>query len=299
MSPRVKVLSFSALILIVLAGVSFWYVPTKADTQQRKPDSQTNQPNSKDQANSSHTASSLTGPELSSNTQDAAAGFLELRSRAEAGDVAAQRKLGQIYQHCSVFSISHSNMYATLDAYAHLSGKTQGAYDDIKKRFAATCSVVDGGDVILEEHYTKWFERAADHGDPYARIYMASSKWTSLKPGDYQLLARDAVNSADPEAIFALGDLLALAPEGTDLGAFNASATGPYANYAWGIVACRMGADCGAGSFRMDSLCVNSGVCGSENFEDAIRSRVVPAGQQESLDRAIGEVNRAVGKKPS
>jgi len=190
-------------------------------------------------------------------------------------------------------------MYATLDAYAHLSGKTQGAYDDIKKRFAATCSVVDGGDVILEEHYTKWFERAADHGDPYARIYMASSKWTSLKPGDYQLLARDAVNSADPEAIFALGDLLALAPEGTDLGAFNASATGPYANYAWGIVACRMGADCGAGSFRMDSLCVNSGVCGSENFEDAIRSRVVPAGQQESLDRAIGEVNRAVGKKPS
>ncbi|MBH1778727.1 hypothetical protein I5W36_19175 [Stenotrophomonas maltophilia] len=115
MSPRVKVLSFSALILIVLAGVSFWYVPTKADTQQRKPDSQTNPPNSKDQANSSDTASSLTGPELSSNTQDAAAGFLELRSRAEAGDVVAQRKLGQIYQHCSVFSISHSNMYATLD----------------------------------------------------------------------------------------------------------------------------------------------------------------------------------------
>lgn len=299
MSPRVKVLSFSALILIVLAGVSFWHAPTKADIQQRKSELRINPPNSEDQVNVRRTASSPASPESSLNTQDAATRFLELRSRAEAGDVAAQRKLGQLYQHCSVFSISHSNMYATLDAYARLSGKKDGAYDAIKKRFAATCSVVDGGDVILEEHYTKWFESAANHGDPYARIYMASSKWTSLNPDDYQLLARDAVNSADPEAIFALGDLLALAPEGTDLAAFNASATGPYANYAWGIVACRMGADCGAGSFRMDSLCINSGVCGSESFEDAIRSKVVPAGQQESLDRAIGEVQRAVGKKPS
>lgn len=227
----------------------------------------------------------------------AAERFSELLARAEAGDVVAQRDLANLYQRCSVFSLSPSNMYSMLDTFARMRGEPEGAYDDIKKRFSATCAEVDGGQVIPQVAYANWFERAARQGDTYSKIAIASANPTSLEPGDYQAIARDAVNSADAEAIFALGDLLVMAPESADLAEFKSVATGPYANYAWGIVACRMGADCGTGSFRMDSLCMNTGICGTAGFEDAIRTNAVPAGQQESLDKAIVEVQEVVRKK--
>ncbi|MGG6317660.1 hypothetical protein ACQ5SB_14600 [Stenotrophomonas geniculata] len=229
--------------------------------------------------------------------RDAESRFLELRSRAEAGDVVAQRHLAELFQRCSVFSLSPSNMYSTLDAYARIRGVSEGAYNGIKKRFAATCSSVDGGQVIPQDAYMGWFERAARQGDPYAKVTLASKNFSNLKANDYQALARDVVNSADPEAIFALGDLLALAPQGADLAEYRSAVTGPYASYAWGIAACRMGADCGPASYRMDSLCINTGICGSGDYESAIRTDVVPAGQQESLDKAIGEVQKVVGNK--
>ena len=225
--------------------------------------------------------------------------FGELRFRAEAGDVIAQRDLAELYSRCSAFSLSPSNMYATLDVYARMRGVPDGSYDSIKKRFAAACSDIDGGQVIPQEAYVEWFKKAASQGDAYAKVAIASMNWSSLGEDDFRSLARDVVNSADPEAIFALGDLLALAPETADLGDFKASTTGPYANYAWGIVACRMGADCGNGSFRMDALCMNTGMCGRADFESAIRTDAVPTGQQEALDVAVNKVQAIVVNKPS
>lgn len=233
------------------------------------------------------------------DSQSVAAHFNALRSRAEVGDMVAQRELAKLYQQCSVFSLSPANMYSTLDAYAAVRGVPQSTYDGIKKRFSTICSAVDGGQVIPQDAYTNWFERAANQGDAYSKVAVASKNWAALKADDYLSLARDVIHSGDPEAIFSLGDLLALAPDSGDFAEFKRATTGPYANYAWGIVACRLGADCGSGSYRLDSLCINTGICGAGDFEDAIRNNVVPAGQQESLDRAIVEVQRAVGKKPS
>ncbi|HIE5353528.1 TPA: hypothetical protein ACXNP2_000076 [Stenotrophomonas maltophilia] len=223
--------------------------------------------------------------------------FADLRSRAEAGDVFAQRQLAEAYQRCAVFSLSPANMYATLDAYAEVRGVPARAYDDIKKRFAANCSGVDGGQVIPVEAYGNWFERAAAKGDPYSRVAIAFRNRAAFSSEDYQSLARDVVSSADPEAMFALGDLLTLAQETNELAEFKASMASPYSTFAWGIVACRMGADCSHGSYRMDSLCMNTGICGTGDFEEAIRTHAVPVGQQEALDKAIAEVQRTVSKQ--
>lgn len=233
----------------------------------------------------------------SADFSSAADRFSELLAHAKAGDVIAQRELGNLYQRCSVFSLSASNMNSMLDTFAKMRGEPDGAYDDIKGRFSMTCTAVDGGQVIPREAYMNWFERAARQGDAFSKIAVASANFSSLKADDYQSIARDAINSGDAEAIFALGDLLAIAPESIDLAEFRSVSGGPYANYAWGIVACRMGAECGAGSFRMDSLCINTGMCGSEGFEEAIRTDAVPLGQHESLDKAIVEVQRVIGKK--
>lgn len=125
---------------------------------------------------------------------------------------------------------------------------------------------------------------------------LATKNWHSLNPDDYLSVAQDTINSGDPEAIFALGSFLAMAPEAADLAQLKASTEGPYASYAWSIAACQMGADCGPESFRVDSLCVNTGVCGYDSIEDAIRTGAVPAGEQEALERAIKKVQGVVGK---
>lgn len=292
------------LAIAVLAGGAAWYgisasrndpAPTRPIAEHLGPEHLSISPVARE------SPSDMPGSKLWGNadSHSAAVRFNTLRSRAEAGDMMAQRELAKLYQQCSVFSLSPSNMYATLDAYAVARGVPQSAYDGVKKRFSATCSAVDGGQVIPQEAYTTWFERAANQGDPYSKVAVASHNWVTLKADDYLSLARDVINSGDPEAIFSLGDLLALAPESSNIAEFKSATTGPYANFAWGVVACRMGGDCGPGSHRMDSLCINTGICESGNFEDAIRNGAVPAGQQESLDRAIGEVQKVVGKRPS
>ncbi|WP_303638094.1 hypothetical protein [Stenotrophomonas tuberculopleuritidis] len=291
------------LSVTVLATGAIWYgittlrndpVPTNPVAQLSKPEHLRTAPVARES-----TPNALGSPLWSAaDPQSATVHFSILRSRAEAGDMVAQRELAKLYQQCSVFSLSPENMYATLDAYAAARGVPQSTYTGIKHRFSATCSAVDGGQVIPQDAYTSWFERAANQGDTYSKVAVASKNFVTLGADDYLSLARDVINSGDPEAIFSLGDLLALAPESSDFAELKRATTGPYANYAWGVVACRMGADCGPASYRLDSLCINTGICGLGNFEDAIRNGAVADGQQESLDRAIEEVQRAVGKKP-
>lgn len=301
MPQKLRIATWS--FLLVLAGGLAWYVVSQQSAHPLSPEPIVER---------SHPERSVVPSTQRSYPQSSAHSYLwsladsksartkfsELRSRAEAGDAVAQRDLAELYQRCSSFSISPSNMYAMLDAYARIRGVAESSYDDVKKRFSTACSALDGGEVIPEEAYTGWFQRAAHQGDAYSKVALASKSWSDLKDEEYKDLARDVVNSADPEAIFALGDLLALAPESSDLSEFKSISTGPYANYAWGIAACRMGADCDPGSYRTDSLCVNTGMCGNGNFEETIRTHAVPAGQQDSLDKAIREVLKVVDKKP-
>lgn len=300
MPQMLRLVSWSAVALAV-AGFAWYGVtrhqagPTTHVTAEKSPDLAAEKPQKVEAPSPAGAAGGNLWAHASS--QDAEARFLELRSRAEAGDAAAQRELAELYQRCMVFSLSPSNMYTTLDVFARMRGAPEGAYDNIKKRFATTCSGVDRGEMIRIKTYTTWFKRAAEQGDPYSKVVMATRGRDALNADDFQSLARDVVNSADPEAIFALGDLLVLAPEGTDLAEFKATVTGPYADYAWGIAACRMGADCGPDSFRMDSFCLNTGICNSGDFEHVIRAEAIRVGQQESLNKAIDVVQRVVGKK--
>lgn len=199
-----------------------------------------------------------------------------------------------MYERCAVFSLSPSNFYSTLDVFARLRGTPATVHDNIKKRFADACSAIDGGQAIPEDGYMEWYSLAAGQGDTYSMVKLALFNNSALDDGDYQSIVRHVLHSNDPEALFALGDLLALAPDSAKLGEFS-SLSGPAGSYALGIAACRMGADCGENSFRMDSVCINMGTCGAGSFEEVVRSRLVPADQQEALERAISAAIEITG----
>jgi hypothetical protein len=186
-------------------------------------------------------------------------------------------------------------MYALMDLLARMRGEPESVHDSLKRRFSTACSGVDGGQVIPHIAYSEWYSLAARQGDAYAKVKVASMNSADLKSGDYRMIASDVALSADPEALFELGDLLALAPEGEDVGNFNA-VDSAFRSYAMSIVACRMGADCGESSYRLDAMCINLGVCAKGDYESVVRDQLVPAGQSERLDRAIDAVQNVVGK---
>lgn len=231
----------------------------------------------------------------SSSERASAAAFAQIQSSATSGDTRSQRELAELYERCAIFSLSPSNLYSTLDVFARFRGEPVTVHDNVKRRFADACSGVDRGQVIPTDAYMEWYALAAQHGDAYSMVKLASFNNSTLDDSDYQSIARHVVHSKDPEALFALGDLLALAPDSADLAEFR-SLSGPAEYYALGIVACRMGADCGESSYRMDSVCINLGVCGAGNYEDVVRSRLVPADQREALEQAIAAANEIIAR---
>lgn len=230
------------------------------------------------------------------DTNSASVSFASLYSQAESGDIVAQRELAGIYERCSFYSQSPSTFNETVRSLAQDRGADASAYDEILLRYKATCSAVDGGQRIPNEAYRLWYEQAAKGGDTVSRIRLAASNSATLTDKDFQGMARDAANSADPDAIFALGNLLSLAPDSADLGEFSELSKGPYMTLAWGIAACRLGADCRPGSARMDEMCIAAGVCGSLDFEEGVRLDLVPQGQAAILERNIEDIQGLLGK---
>lgn len=230
------------------------------------------------------------------DTNSASVSFASLYSQAESGDIVAQRELAGIYERCAFYSQSPSTFNETVRSLARDRGAEAGAYDEILVRYKATCSAVDGGQRIPSEAYKLWYEQAAKGGDTVSRMRLAASNSATLTDRDFQGLARDAANTADPEAIFALGNLLSLAPESADLGDFREISKGPYMALAWGIAACRQGADCRPGSPRMDEICIAAGVCGPLDFEEGVRHDLVPQGQVAILEKNIRDIQGVLGR---
>lgn len=228
------------------------------------------------------------------DTNSASILFASLYSRAESGDIVAQRELAGIYERCALYSLSPSMFNETVRGIARDRGAGASAYDEIILRYKATCSAVDGGQMIPTEAYMLWYEQAAKGGDTASRIRLATSNHGTLTDKEFRELARDATNSADPEAIFALGNLLSLAPDSADLGEFSGISKGPYLPLAWGIVACRLGSDCRPFSARMDEMCIAGSVCGSLDFEDGVRFDLVPQGQATILDKNVRDIEALI-----
>lgn len=210
--------------------------------------------------------------------------FHDTRNRAESGDPAAQRELAEMYERCAVYSLSPENLFAMTEMYAKADPGNAERYSASFKRLSHYCSSIDNGQKIPLEAHQLWYAEAARRGDLIAQIKIASTPDSQLDAAAYGALVTKAFESKDPDAIFALGDMLTLAKTSIDLGDYAHPAGGDYSEYSWELAACRAGAMCGPGSFRMDSACL-SGVCNSSDYEGLIKKNFIPPAQLKFLDR--------------
>ncbi|WP_160170389.1 hypothetical protein [Xanthomonas cassavae] len=118
-----------------------------------------------------------------------------------------------------------------------------------------------------------WYAEAANRGDLIAQLKVASQ--TSSTSDEYRFLIAKAIRSKDPEAIFSVDDVLSNPSASIELGSYAPTGSGNYSEYAWALAGCRMGADCGPGSYRLDMACISYGVCNSSSYEDLVRKNLL------------------------
>ncbi|MFS8431237.1 hypothetical protein JH270_19790 [Xanthomonas campestris pv. raphani] len=218
--------------------------------------------------------------------------FHDTKSRAEAGDATAQRELAAIYEQCAMYSVSPKNFAGMLDSYSKIKKENSSRYEQIKGRFSHYCSEVDGGEIIPLEAIDLWYKEAARRGDLIAQLKLASGK--AMSPEDYQDLVAKAIKSKDPEAIFAVEEMLNNPNASIELGSYAPDNSGNYSEFAWALAACEAGAACGPGSYRSDMVCINYGICGSARYEDAVRTKIVPPGQLNLLNKQVERIQSII-----
>ncbi|MCL1530155.1 hypothetical protein M3O57_07310 [Xanthomonas nasturtii] len=216
--------------------------------------------------------------------------FHDTKNKAESGDPVAQRELAQIYERCFMYSLSPKNLSGMVDSFAKADPENAARYAASFKRLSHYCDSLDNGKKIPLEAFQLWYAEAARRGDLIAQIKVASTPDSGLSEAAYGELIAKAFESKDPDAIFALGDLLALAKTPVSFGDYAHPQGGDYSEHSWEIAACRAGAECGPGSFRIDSGCL-SGMCNASNYESLIKKNFIPPAQLKFLERDVEHIN--------
>ncbi|MRG99974.1 hypothetical protein GIY21_06670 [Xanthomonas sontii] len=220
--------------------------------------------------------------------------FESVKNKALRGDSAAQLELSRMYDRCFPVSISREKYLASIDAMAAQAGEAAAAMKATAKRIADDCALVEGGSPIPLDAQKEWLAASAASGNLAAKIRL-QVRYPDEAKESVSDLVKAAVNKKNPEAIFELTDLLATQSPEVNFGPFEAVAGDETSAYAWGIVACQMGADCGAGSAVVDGYCLN-GACAS-NYEQLVRNSLLPRGEGERLNARIEYINSVIGRK--
>ncbi|MGV7197382.1 hypothetical protein [Xanthomonas axonopodis] len=285
MKKRVSI-SLAALFLTALAVFLMRTTPVAGEMpSQSAPQSATNDDSTRnsvqvDGNSLAHRQKSWASASSGQIDQD----FHDTRTRAEAGDPVAQRQLAEMYERCALYSISPENFNSMLKMYADADKANAGRYFATGKRFSHYCNSIDNGKKIPLIAHELWYAEAAKRGDLIAQIKVASAPDSQTDEATYRSLIEKAFKSKDPDAIFALGDMLSLAKIPIELGNYGHPAGADYSEYAWELAACRAGASCGPGSFRMDAACI-SGLCNAPDFEAVIKRNFIPPAQLKFLER--------------
>ncbi|MCC8537324.1 hypothetical protein ACDH70_18445 [Xanthomonas axonopodis pv. poinsettiicola] len=223
--------------------------------------------------------------------------FHDTRNRAESGDPVAQRQLAEMYERCFLHNLSPDNFTSTMKMYAEADKANASRYYATGKRFSHYCNSIDSGKMIPLVAPQLWYAEAAKRGDLLAQIKVASAPDSQTDEATYRSLVARAFESKNPDAIFAIGDMLSMAKTSVDLGNYRQEAGGEYADFAWEIAACRAGKNCGTGSFRMDAACLN-GLCNASNLEAAIKNTYVPQAQLKFLEKDVERIRRLLDRAP-
>ena len=219
--------------------------------------------------------------------------FEALKLRAKQGDAAAQRELALTYEKCVEASYRQDEFVPLYEWKSKQVGDPSQAAVRVRvaKERAQACKSVDGGALIPAELIKGWLEQAAKNGDLAAQVRVAAYSGKAFDEKAVNQFIERLVKSNDPAAVFMMGDLMGVPSLQAGGQKYNHVVTSAIDIDAWMVAGCRMGYDCSASSDIMDTLCLDTGICGGQDLEEYIRSFKSDEDAQ-AFDRKIEEIRR-------
>lgn len=209
------------------------------------------------------------------------------KNAAEQGDAAAQLQLSEIYERCIGYAAAPDKYLKGIESLAGADENQKAAISSLVKRISDQCRAVSSAGQFSGRDYQEWLMTAAQAGSLTANARLMTRSSDAPSPDNAKRVADMAIVGKDARALFETGELMARVQDSGALGVYQTVSGAGVGTYAWGVVACRMGLDCGATSPIMDALCINTGKCSYSSYEQFVRGEFVPSGQQGRLDQSI------------
>lgn len=217
--------------------------------------------------------------------------FEQIKAEAERGSAVAQRELSEIYGFCMPYSLNSTTQLQTLDHLAGLAPDSKAGIDGVKARLITRCEGVDSGQPIPMEAVNLWAAQAANSGDVASQVRLRVTSLDPLAGDEVSRLADAALGSRDPQAMMEMSNLMSRPLEGDIPERYKGVSGSSLAGAAWGIAACRAGAECGTGSMMMDSVCISTGRCNYRSYEDFIFAELVPPAERHRVLRMAQQIS--------
>lgn len=228
-----------------------------------------------------HTASATKSPNLYHQ-------YRTLKQRAEAGDAVAQRLVAQLFVDCA-YIYDHPLKFTPLELSDIPADSPESLSVDAHRALHQNCAQVEGGARVTLKEAQYWYEKAAENGDLAAWAIVNMLRHPPLTTDEAQRFLEDVIESKDPVAVFAYGNVMG-GPVTENLGEGYAPLVSNNAGLAWMLAGCRMGMDCGLESPLVNNLCLQQGVCGKGDYEQAMKSVIESEADREALDQQIEAV---------
>lgn len=215
------------------------------------------------------------------------AAFEGIKADANRGDPAAQRALALRYEACFSYSLGPQFTEASLARREKKNPADAAHIRRLRAHFASYCGAVDGGALIPPDAVDLWLEQAAKGGDLMAQVIIASEAITPPSAEARAALFARARDAKDPGVVFRLSNLAADAQGTTDDPALAPGLDSNAQRFAWRIAACRAGYDCSALSPVMAGLCVDSGFCGYDDYEQFVLALMIPPQNRAAFEERV------------
>lgn len=222
------------------------------------------------------------------------ASYIEVRQKAQDGDLLAQRRLSEIYEDCIAFAGSLRSSVELLGDLATADPSTRTTVAAIYRDRNRLCkqAVADLQKNSRLAEY--WLHKSAKGGDLTSEMRYFTRIVPALTQDQFGYFIEKIRVTGDPDAVFEVPLLLSRVqgewPDATLAPAFS----GPLAEQAWALAACRAGFDCAAGSRLMNLLCIRALSCTHADYEGHLRASAGYAAQRPEIERLIAIINRDI-----
>ena len=214
----------------------------------------------------------------------------EAEAGAESGNVEAMAVKARIYEECmnqvADPDFVDAQVRSALAAKPNNEAFLRKAAEISKERCSGVLAVTSLEQVLAA------YRSAAEAGSLSARLRSLNIEggFETIPDEELGQMIGSAIRNGDATAVAELGNLLGVRSSGRSLEAFGGMYGSHIEGIAWEVAACRLGANCGPTSTRLNQMCLVNGACGYGSIEQMYQMAGVSLSDWQRVQAALDRI---------